>query len=77
MAADKAEEYTVRWTGLVSIDGRYEIIGPVEEPIMFSVLGRLAGDPRPWRKYTWTLWGAKRAIRNHKRSREIIYRESA
>lgn len=70
------EEYTVRWTGL-DIDGRYEVTGPDEPPPMFGILGRLAGDPAPWTARTWTLSGAKRAIRNHKRTKTIIHRESA
>lgn len=74
MTDDRPDGYTVRWTGL-TLDGRYEVVGPVEAPpTMFLNFGV---EPAPWREYTWTLRGARRAIRNHKRSKQVVYRESA
>jgi hypothetical protein len=71
--ADEPEEYTVRWTGL-TWEGRYEVTGP---PIPGGWRIYPAFGPVCWTERTYTLWGARRAIRNHKRARKIIYRESA
>jgi hypothetical protein len=78
MASDRVEqardEYTVRRVGWVGIDGPYEVIGPVI-PGGWHVFP--AFGPVRWTAHTWTLWGAKRAIRNHKRAQQVIYRETA
>lgn len=62
----------IRWDG-GPFGGRYEIIGGPDEVSAFTRLRTR------WRETTWTLRGAKRAIRKRKRALAwqdtIVYRE--